>query len=276
MTVLNAAQAARDRGGEAQPDVRVIASTSAPLSAASGFHTKLLALLERRQLRVPSLAERSDDVPELAMFFVRQHARRIGAVVETIGAASLNRLRKYRWPGDLGELQSLMERAVTSAREPVLEIDATQLDEGVPLGLYRLMEKLGEGGMGEVWRARHQLLARPCAVKVIRPDRLGESNREKTIARFRLEAQDHRATELAQHRASLRLRRDGNGQPLLRHGAARRTRPRLARAAVRPFPAGARADRAAAGLPIAGRGARRRPAASGHQAAQPPVVPARA
>jgi len=39
-----------------------------------------------------------------------------------------------------------------------------------------------------VWRARHQLLARPCAVKVIRPDRLGESNREKTIARFRLEA----------------------------------------------------------------------------------------
>jgi serine/threonine-protein kinase len=81
-----------------------------------------------------------------------------------------------------------VERAVTSAREPVLEIDATQLDEGVPLGLYRLMERLGEGGMGEVWRARHQLLARPCAVKVIRPDRLGESNREKAIERFRLEA----------------------------------------------------------------------------------------
>ena len=91
-------------------------------------------------------------------------------------------------PAISDELQNLMERAVTSAREPVLEIDATQLDEGVPLGLYRLMEKLGEGGMGEVWRARHQLLARPCAVKVIRPERLGESNREKTIERFRLEA----------------------------------------------------------------------------------------
>ena len=81
-----------------------------------------------------------------------------------------------------------MERAVISARGPVLEIDATQLDEGVPLGLYRLMEKLGEGGMGEVWRARHQLLARPCAVKVIRPDRLVDSNREKTLERFRREA----------------------------------------------------------------------------------------
>jgi eukaryotic-like serine/threonine-protein kinase len=187
-TVLEAAQASRERGDAADPDVRVIASTSAPLSAASGFHPPLLAQLERRQLRVPSLAERSDDVPELALFFVRQHARRIGAVVETIGADSIKRLRKYRWPGDLGELQNLMERAVMSAREPVLEIDATQLDEGVPLGLYRLMEKLGEGGMGEVWRARHQLLARPCAVKVIRPERLGESNREKTIERFRLEA----------------------------------------------------------------------------------------
>ena len=188
VTVIEAAQASHERGEEAHPEARVIASTSVPLSAAGGFHRTLLALLEGRQLRVPSLAERSDDIPELALFFVRQHARRIGAVVETIGADSLKRLRKYRWPGNLGELQSLVERAVTSAREPVLEIDASQLDAGVPLGLYRLMERLGEGGMGEVWRARHQLLARPCAVKVIRPDRLGESNREKTIERFRLEA----------------------------------------------------------------------------------------
>jgi len=187
-SVLEAAQAAHERGEPADPDVRVIASTSAALSAASGVHPRLLAQLDRRPLRVPSLAERSDDVPELALFFMRQHARRIGAVVETIGDDSIQRLRRYRWPGDLVELQNLMERAVRSAREPVLEIDSTQLDEGVPLGLYRLMEKLGEGGMGEVWRARHQLLARPCAVKVIRPERLGESNREKTIERFRLEA----------------------------------------------------------------------------------------
>jgi len=50
------------------------------------------------------------------------------------------------------------------------------------------MEKLGEGGMGEVWRARHQLLARPCAVKLIRPELLGEKNREAATERFRLEA----------------------------------------------------------------------------------------
>jgi serine/threonine-protein kinase len=100
----------------------------------------------------------------------------------------MRRLRKYRWPGDVGELQSVIERAVTSARGPVLEIDPALLDEGLPLGHYRLMEKLGEGGMGEVWRARHQLLTRPCAVKLIRPELLGESSREKATDRVRLEA----------------------------------------------------------------------------------------
>jgi DNA-binding NtrC family response regulator len=185
--VLASGEAARERGEPASPDVRVIAYSSAPLATASGFHPTLLARLERRQLRVPSLAERSDDVAEIALFFLRQHARRIGAVVETISEQSMKRLRKYRWPGDVNELQSLIERGVTSAQGPVLEIDAALLDEGLPLGHYRLMEKLGEGGMGEVWRARHQLLARPCAIKLIKSDLLGE-NREAATERFRLEA----------------------------------------------------------------------------------------
>jgi DNA-binding NtrC family response regulator len=187
--VLERAEHARERGEPVVPDVRVIAFSSAPLAAASGFHARLLALLERRQLRLPALAERPDDVAEIAQFFLSQHARRIGAVVETISEPSMKRLRKYRWPGDVGELQRLIERAVTSARGSVLEIDATLVDEGLPLGLYRLMEKLGEGGMGEVWRARHQLLARPCAIKLIKPELLGESTRaEAVISRFRLEA----------------------------------------------------------------------------------------
>ena len=53
----------------------------------------------------------------------------------------MKRLCKYRWPGDVAELQSVIERAVTSAREPILEIDAGLLDEGLPLGFYRLIEK---------------------------------------------------------------------------------------------------------------------------------------
>ena len=186
--VLEGVEASRERAAPAVPDVRFIVYTSVPLATPSGFHPKLLSLLERRQLRVPSLAERPDDVAEIALFFLRRHARRIGAVVETISDQSMKRLRKYRWPGDVRELQSLIERSVTFAREPVLEIDAALLDEGVPLGHYRLLEKLGEGGMGEVWRARHQLLARPCAIKLIRSELLGETKREAATERFRLEA----------------------------------------------------------------------------------------
>jgi serine/threonine protein kinase len=186
--VLQRMEAARERGEPAVPDVRVIAFSSAPLGTNSGLHPKLLTLLERRRLRVPALSERPEDVPEMALFFLRQHARRIGAVVETLSESSMKRLRKYRWPGDVNELQNLIERAVSSAREPVLEIDPALLDEGLPLGHYRLMEKIGEGGMGEVWRARHQLLARPCAVKLIRTELLGAGNREAATERFRLEA----------------------------------------------------------------------------------------
>lgn len=186
--VLEGIEASRERAAPAVPDVRFIVYTSVPLATPGGFHPKLLSLLERRQLRVPSLAERPEDVAEIARFFVRQHARRIGAVVETISDQSMKRLRKYRWPGDVRELQNLIERSVTFAHEPVLEIDAALLDEGMPLGHYRLLEKLGEGGMGEVWRARHQWLARPCAIKLIRPELLGDGKREAATERFQLEA----------------------------------------------------------------------------------------
>ncbi|MEO8592632.1 MAG: response regulator [Candidatus Solibacter sp.] len=168
-------------------DVRLIAYSSSP-PGSSEFDPKLFLRLQVRQLRIPSLAERSEDIPELAGFYVQQHARRVGSVVQGIGAESMNRLRNYRWPGGIQELQSLMEHGVISAKGPLVEVDASLLDDGLPLGSYRLIEKIGAGGMGEVWRARHHLLARPCAVKLIRPELLGEGNREETLERFRREA----------------------------------------------------------------------------------------
>jgi serine/threonine-protein kinase len=68
----------------------------------------------------------------------------------------------------------------------------TQVRRARELGSYRLGERLGSGGMGEVFRAEHRLLARPAAIKLIRPELLGGGNgadREVAVARFRREAE---------------------------------------------------------------------------------------
>ena len=74
----------------------------------------------------------------------------------------------------------------------VLQRIGRRLHEAQELGSYHLVEPLGTGGMGEVWRARHRLLAREAAIKLVRPELLGARNEEETqvvLRRFEREAQ---------------------------------------------------------------------------------------
>lgn len=65
-----------------------------------------------------------------------------------------------------------------------------RLKKAREIGSYELVSRLGEGGMGEVWVARHRMLARPAAMKLIRPELLGSDlrSRDRAVARFRREA----------------------------------------------------------------------------------------
>jgi serine/threonine-protein kinase len=69
---------------------------------------------------------------------------------------------------------------------------STRLEVAREVGSYELIERIGAGGMGEVWRAQHRLLARPAAIKLIRSDMLGDSlySREALVRRFEREARE--------------------------------------------------------------------------------------
>jgi serine/threonine protein kinase len=80
-----------------------------------------------------------------------------------------------------------------------------RLREARELGNYELIRRLGGGGMGEVWLARHRLLARPAAVKLISPDTLGASSASETDTILRLFEQEAQATAALSSEHSVRL-----------------------------------------------------------------------
>lgn len=82
--------------------------------------------------------------------------------------------------------------AIAFAVSRIVQRFAVRLRHAREIGSYQLIERIGEGGMGEVWRATHRLLARPAAIKLIRADILGSSARvrDSIVRRFEREAQD--------------------------------------------------------------------------------------
>lgn len=174
------------------PSVRIIATSTVDLS---GRHTirirnELSELLGARTINVPSLAERRDDLPVLVDFYACRHAQRFGIDDKVVSEKTLSALQRYSWPGNLSELSNVIERAVVTATGEELVVDESMLEERVTMGSYTLVEPLGEGGMGIVWLAKHKLLHKPAAVKVIRPEELKTfGDIERTQHLFMKEAQ---------------------------------------------------------------------------------------
>jgi formate hydrogenlyase transcriptional activator len=71
---------------------------------------------------VPSLRERPEDIPLLVRHFTEQCARRMNKKIETISSETLKQMRQYHWPGNIRELQNVIERAVILARGPILNV----------------------------------------------------------------------------------------------------------------------------------------------------------
>jgi formate hydrogenlyase transcriptional activator len=86
------------------------------------FRADLFYRLNVFPVHVPPLRERQEDIPLLVRHFVQQFARRMGRAVDTIPTEAMNVLVHYHWPGNIRELQNLVERAVILSTGPLLKV----------------------------------------------------------------------------------------------------------------------------------------------------------
>ena len=107
-------------------NVRLVAATNRDLAKMvkeGGFRADLYYRLNVFPIRLPSLRERSTDIPLLARFFLDKFARKMGKSIRDLSLRACERLLGYSWPGNIRELQNVIERATILARGPLLEID---------------------------------------------------------------------------------------------------------------------------------------------------------
>jgi formate hydrogenlyase transcriptional activator len=111
-------------------DVRVITATNRDLPAAVAagtFRQDLFFRLNVFPIAVPSLCERVDDIPLLVEYFVGRFAKEAGKTIRHIGKDTLEQLKGYHWPGNIRELQNVVERAVILSETDTFVVDETWL-----------------------------------------------------------------------------------------------------------------------------------------------------
>jgi len=111
-------------------DARLIAATNRDLEAMVSeqkFRPDLFFRLNVFPVHVPPLRERQGDIPLLVRQFTQQFSRRMKKVMETIPSATIDALCRYHWPGNIRELQNVIERAVIISTPPVLSVDVSDL-----------------------------------------------------------------------------------------------------------------------------------------------------
>jgi transcriptional regulator with GAF, ATPase, and Fis domain len=107
-------------------DVRIVAASNRDLAqeiARDRFRQDLYYRLSVFPIQLPPLRDRIDDIPELTTYFVKAASARLGVPAATVSRPQLDVLRRYGWPGNIRELQNVIERAVILARGEPLRLD---------------------------------------------------------------------------------------------------------------------------------------------------------
>jgi len=111
-------------------DVRVIAATNRDLQAAisaGSFRSDLFYRLHVFPIDIPSLRERREDIPLLVEYFIDRYARKAGKNIKRVSKKTLELLQSYPWPGNIRELQNVIERSVILCETEIFSIDESWL-----------------------------------------------------------------------------------------------------------------------------------------------------
>jgi formate hydrogenlyase transcriptional activator len=118
-------------------DVRIVAATHRDLEGMildKQFRSDLYYRLNVFPIQVPPLRERPGDIPLLARHFVQQAAQRMRKVIDTIPSETMEALIHFRWPGNIRELENVIERAVILSPGPVLRLSPRDLKSRIMPG----------------------------------------------------------------------------------------------------------------------------------------------
>jgi len=116
-------------------DVRVIAATNRDLNAAiakSAFRSDLFYRLNVFPIEMPPLRDRQEDIPLLVAYFVDRYARKAGKTIGNIDQRTMEILQGYSWPGNIRELQNVIERSVVICETETFAIDESWLRRELP------------------------------------------------------------------------------------------------------------------------------------------------
>jgi len=124
-----------ERVGGTRPiraDVRVIAATNRDLQAAisaGSFRSDLFYRLHVFPIEIPALRERKEDIRLMVEYFIDRYARKAGKSITTVDTKTLRLLESYPWPGNIRELQNVIERSVIVCETENLSVDESWLSQ---------------------------------------------------------------------------------------------------------------------------------------------------
>lgn len=115
-------------------DARLVAATNVNLPEmvnAKKFRADLYYRLNIFPIHMSPLRERPEDIPLLVRHFVRHYAMRMGRRIKWVASTAMDALVRYSWPGNIRELQNLIERAVIRSVSERLDVPVSEIDEGI-------------------------------------------------------------------------------------------------------------------------------------------------